>query len=118
MDSASKLSTLVQPFGVGEALKSWFGLFNLFLEASQIVIVEDLHAFNASDSATSRGLLKRQLQLITSSRSTILASGTEMNNLPVAAGLACARRVERTRAYQRKRYTRLKSFPCQCGPLW
>jgi len=38
MESASKLSALAQPFGVGDALKFWFGLFNFFLEANQIVI--------------------------------------------------------------------------------
>ena len=82
-----------QPFDVGDAIKSWFGLFNLFLEANQIVIAEKLHVLTFSDTATSRDLLKRQHQLITSSRSTILVSGTEMNNLPLAAGLAGARRV-------------------------
>ena len=90
MESASKLSALAQPFGVGDAIKSWFGLFNLFLEANQIVIAEYLHALTFSDNAT---LLKRQLQLITSSRSTTLASGTEMSNLPFSADLAAARRV-------------------------
>ena len=44
MESTSKLAALPQPFGVGDAIKSWFGLFNLFLEADQIVIVENLHA--------------------------------------------------------------------------
>ena len=44
MESASKLSALAQPFDVGDALKSWFGWFNLFLEANQIVIAENLHA--------------------------------------------------------------------------
>jgi len=41
MESTSKLSALAQPFGVGDAIKSWFGLFNLFLEANQIVIAEN-----------------------------------------------------------------------------
>jgi hypothetical protein len=41
MEPASKLSALAQPFGVGKALKSWFGLFNLFLEANQIVLAEN-----------------------------------------------------------------------------
>ena len=54
VESASKLSALAQPFGVGDAIKSWFGLFNLFLEANQIVITENLHALNFSDIATSR----------------------------------------------------------------
>jgi len=60
-----------------------------------------------------------------------LASDTEMNNLPLAADLAGARRVdpleviqspvsftkqEYSRAYRRKRYARLKSFPCKCVP--
>ena len=54
-----------------------------------------------------------------------------MNTLPLAAGLAGARKVdslqviqspvslikkERRRAYRRKRYTHLKSPPFQCGP--
>ena len=75
MESASKLSALAQPFVVGDALKSRFGLFNLFLEANQIKIVENLHASTFSDTTTLRELLRRQLQLITSSRSTLLASG-------------------------------------------
>jgi len=106
-------------------------LFNLFSEAIQIVIAENLPASVFSDIATSRELLRRRLQLITSSRSTILASGREVNNLPLAAGLAGARRVdpltiipsqtsvtkhERRRAYCRKRSTRLKSSPFKCGP--
>ena len=74
--SASKLSALAQPFGVGDPLKSWFGLFNLFLEANQIVIADNLHASAFSDIATSRDLLRRQLQIITSSRSTILSPDT------------------------------------------
>ena len=86
-------SALVQPFGVGDASKLWFGLFNLFLEANQIVLAENLHALTISDIALYRDLLRRQLQLITSSCLTILASGTEMNNLPLAAGLTGARRV-------------------------
>jgi len=123
---------LAQPFGVGNAIKSWFGLFNLFLEANQIVIAESLQALTLSDIATSRELLKRRLQLIKSSRSTTLASGTEMNNLPLAVGLAGARRVvplrvitspvsftkhERRHAYRRKRYARrLKYTLFKCGP--
>jgi len=75
MESASKISALARPFVVGDALKSWFGLFNLFLEANQIKIVENLHASTFSDTTTLRELLRRQLQLITSSRSTLLASG-------------------------------------------
>jgi len=43
MESASKQRALAQPFDVGDAIKSWFGLF-LFLEANQIVIAENLHA--------------------------------------------------------------------------
>jgi hypothetical protein len=43
IESAAKLSALAQPFGAGDAIKSWFGLFNLFLEAYQIVIAENLH---------------------------------------------------------------------------
>jgi len=94
MESASKLSALAQLFGLGDAIKSWFELFNLFLEANQIVIAENLHASTFSGIATSRELLKRQLQLITSSRSIILASGTEIDSLPLAVGLAGARRVD------------------------
>jgi hypothetical protein len=131
MESASKLSALAQPFGVGDALKSWFGLFNLFLEAHQIIVTENLHALTFSDIATSRELLRCQLQLITSSRSATLASDREVNNLPLAAGLAGARRVdplkvvhspvsltrqERRRAYRRKRNARLKSPTFKCGP--
>ena len=39
--SALKLSALAQPLGVEDALKSWFGLLNLWLEANQIVIAEN-----------------------------------------------------------------------------
>ena len=59
MESASKLSALAQPFGVGNAIKSWFWLFNLLLEANQIVIAENLHTLTFSDIATSRDLLQR-----------------------------------------------------------
>jgi hypothetical protein len=82
MESASKLSALAQPFGVGDAIKSWFGFFNLLLEANQIVLTENLHASAFSDIASSRELLRRQLQLITSSQSSILSSGRELNTLP------------------------------------
>ena len=44
MKPASKLSALAQQFSVGDAIKSWFGLFNLFLEANQIVNAENLQA--------------------------------------------------------------------------
>jgi hypothetical protein len=81
-------------FCYGDAIKSWFGLFNLFLEANQIVIAENLRASTFSEIATSRNLLKHQLQLIISSRSTASVSGREMNNLSSAAGLAGARRVD------------------------
>jgi len=57
MDSASKFSALAQPFGVGDAMNSWFGLLNLFLDANQIVIAENLHDSAFSDIATSRKLL-------------------------------------------------------------
>jgi hypothetical protein len=53
MESASKVSAFYQPFGVGDALKSWFGWFSLFLEANQIVIAENLHASTFSDIAIS-----------------------------------------------------------------
>ena len=94
MESASKLSALAQPFGVRDALKSWFGLSNSFVEANQILISENLHALTFSDIAISRDLLRRQLHLITSSRSTALACDREVSNLPLAAGLAGARRVD------------------------
>ena len=96
-----------------------------------MVTAENLHALTFSDIVTSRDLLQRQLHLITSSRSTIFASGTEMKHLPLAAGLAGARRVdpltvihspvsltkqERRRAYRRKRSARIKSPPFKCGP--
>ena len=84
---------MAQPCGIGDALKSWFEWFSLFLEVNQIVIAENLHALTFFAIATFRDLLQRQLQLITSSRSTILTSGTEMNNFPLAAALTCARRV-------------------------
>ena len=44
MESASKLSALAQPFGVGDAIKYGFGLFDLCLEPNQIVIAENLRA--------------------------------------------------------------------------
>ena len=68
------LSAFAQPFGVVDALMSWFGLLNLFFEANQIALADNLHASAFSDIAKSRELLKRQLQLVTSSRSTILYS--------------------------------------------
>ena len=37
-------SALAQPLGVRDSLKSWFGLLNLFLEANQIIVAENLHA--------------------------------------------------------------------------
>ena len=132
MESASKLSALAQPFGVGDAIKSWFGLFNLFLEANQIVIVKKLHASPFSNIATSRELLIRQLQLITSSLSSILSYDKEVNNLPLeSAGLAGARRMdplevikspisltkqERRCAYRRKRSACFISPPFKCDP--
>ena len=54
MESASKLWDLAEPFGVGDALKSWFGSFNLFLDANQIVIAENLYALALSDIVTLR----------------------------------------------------------------
>ena len=66
----------------------------MFFEANQIVIAENLHSLTFSDIATPRELLRRQLQLITSSRSTTLAPGREVNNLPLEACLAGARRVD------------------------
>ena len=81
MESASKLSALALPFGVEDAIKSWFGLFNYFLEANQIVIAENWHASTFSDIASSRELLRLQLQIIISARSAILSSGRNLNNL-------------------------------------
>ena len=125
MESALKLSALSQSFGVGDAIKSWLGLFNLFLEANQFIVAENLHALTFSDMATSRELLRRQLQLVTSLLSTMLSSGRKVNNLPFeSAGLGGARRVdpvevipssklateqERRRAYRRECSARLKS---------
>ena len=92
MEPASKLSALAQPFGVEDAIESWIGLFDLFLEANQIVIVGNLHASAFSGIATSQELLKRQLQLITSSCSSILSPNKELNNLPLeSAGFAGAK---------------------------
>ena len=83
MESALKLSaSLAQPFGVGDAIKFWFGSFNLFLETNQIVIAYNLYAPAFSETATSWELFRYQLQLITYSRSNSLSSVTEMNNLP------------------------------------
>ena len=62
MEVAFKLSALAQPFGVGDALKSRFGLLNLFLEANQIVLEKKLQVLSFSDIAASQELLKRQLQ--------------------------------------------------------
>ena len=104
----------------------------MFFEANQIIVADNLHALTFSNIATSRELLRRQLQLITSSRSTIFVSGTEVNNLPLAAGLAGARRVdhltfipsqtsltrqEYRHAYRRKRSERLQPSSFKCGPF-
>jgi len=91
MESVLKLSAVAQqPFGVGDAIKSWFGLFNLFLETDQIVIADNLHASVFSDIATSQELLKHQLQIITFSHFlTILGSGKDVKYLPFeSAGVA------------------------------
>ena len=64
------------------------------MRANQIVIAENSHASVFSHIATSRELLRRQLGIIKSSRPTILASGREVNNLPLAARLAGVRRVD------------------------
>jgi len=65
------------------------------LEANQLVIVDNLHALTFSDIATSWGLLRSQLQLITSSQSSILYTGRELNNLPFeSTDLAGARRAD------------------------
>jgi phage FluMu protein gp41 len=82
-----KLSALAQLFGVENAIKSCFGLFNLFLEANQIVIAEDLHTLTFSDIATSRELLRRQVQIITSLRSNILSSDKNRRATQVREGL-------------------------------
>jgi len=106
-------------------------LFTLPFEANQILIAEILPASALSGIATSRKILKRQLQLIISSCSTILAFGRDMNNLPLATGLAGARRVdrievtkspvsskqqERRHAYRHKRSALIKFPPFKCGP--
>jgi len=101
-------------------------LLNFLFEAKQIVIAEKVHVFAFSDIATSRKLLCHQLQLITSSRSSILSPVRELNNLLFeSVDLAGARRLdsleliqsptkstkqERRRAYLRKRNTRLYFF--------
>jgi hypothetical protein len=108
---------LAQPFRVGDAIKSWFGLFNLFLEANQTVIAVNLHALTFSDIATSRKLLQRQLQLITSLRPTTLASDGEVNNLPLAAGLAGARRVDPLKVIQQEMHV-LNLLHFNMFPLW
>ena len=69
MESALKLSASAQTFGARVAIKWWIGFFTLFSEANQIVIVDNLHASAFSDIATSRELLRYQLQLIISPRS-------------------------------------------------
>jgi len=61
MEAAAKLSVFAQPIGVGDAIKSWFGLYNCFWEANQIVVVENLHASAFSDIATPRELVKRRI---------------------------------------------------------
>jgi hypothetical protein len=48
MESASQLLAFSYPF------KSWFGLFNIFFEAYQIIAAENLYALTFSDIATSR----------------------------------------------------------------
>ena len=128
MESALNLSAFAQPFVLGDAIKSWF---TIFLEANQIVIAENLHALAFSDIATTRELRQLQLQLISSSRLTILAPGREVNNLPLAAGLAGTRRgnlltvipsqtsvkkQECRRTYRRKRSSCFKSPPFKSGP--
>ena len=63
MQSASKLSAFARLFDVWDAIKSWFGLFKLFLEANQIVIAENLHASTFSDIATFREWISRHNEL-------------------------------------------------------
>jgi len=95
MESASTLSALAQPFGVGDAIKSWFELFNLFLEANQIIGAEKLHASAFPEIVKFQELLERQLRVITFSRSLILFTGRELHNFPLdSAGLSGARRVD------------------------
>jgi len=75
--------------------------------------------------------LNVNFRLFTSSLSTILASGREVNNSPLAAGVAGARRVDpfeviqssvsltkqqRRRAYDLKRSACIKSPPFKCVP--
>ena len=120
-------------YRIGDAIKSWFELFNFFLKANQIIIAENLHASTLSDIAKSRELLKRQLHVITSSRSSISFTSRGLHNLPFElAGLAGARRVdpvgviqslksatkqESRRACRRKRNARLQSTQSKCGPI-
>ena len=61
MELVSKLSALAQPFGVGDAIKPWYGLFNLFLETSPIVNADGLNASAFSDIIAYWELLRRQL---------------------------------------------------------
>ena len=75
-------------------------MFDLFFEANQIVIAKNLNVSALSYIATFQELLRRQLKLITSSPPIILASGREMNNLPVAAGLTGARSLDTLKVIQ------------------
>jgi len=61
-----------------DAIKSWFGLFNSFLGANQIVIAENIHASAFSEITKSRELFRRQVQVVTSSRLSILFTGREL----------------------------------------
>ena len=106
-------------------------MLNLFLEANQIVIAENLYASAFSDNAKSRALIRRQIQLTTSLRSSILSSGRELHNMPFeSARLAGTRRAdpleiiqspisvtkqERRRAYHRKRSACLRFPQFKCG---
>jgi len=133
MESTSKLSALALPFGVDYAIKSWFGLLNLFLEeANHIVIAEYIFSSAFCNIAKSRELLSRQFLVITSLRSSILYTGRKLNNLPFeSAGLADVRRAdplkvvrfpqstakqERIHAYQGKHNERLQFPQLKCGP--
>jgi len=51
IESAPKLSALAQPYDNGDAIKLYLKLFNLFLEANQIIIEESFHTIAFSDIA-------------------------------------------------------------------
>jgi len=95
------------------------------LKANQIILADNLHALAFFLIAIMRTLLRHRRQVITSSRSNILFSDREVNNLPFeSAGLPgavisspkWAKKQERRRAYCRKRSARTNSPQFKCGP--